>query len=144
MCIRDRAWAVLPEWPRIPVEGASARDWNPVSYTHLKSLVKDMSGYREQGAEIDLCVIGSKGASFFRSFGGNVVAAISHLGEEPSINDLIGSVKVMLDAYLEGRIDRLFVVSNKFVNTMTQKPTVEQLIPCLLYTSSPCGFLGDR
>ncbi|HHG4367830.1 TPA: FoF1 ATP synthase subunit gamma, partial [Pseudomonas aeruginosa] len=55
--------------------------------------------------------------------------AISHLGEEPSINDLIGSVKVMLDAYLEGRIDRLFVVSNKFVNTMTQKPTVEQLIP---------------
>ncbi|HBY4608916.1 TPA: F0F1 ATP synthase subunit gamma, partial [Klebsiella pneumoniae] len=56
-------------------------------------------------------------------------AAISHLGEEPSINDLIGSVKVMLDAYLEGRIDRLFVVSNKFVNTMTQKPTVEQLIP---------------
>ncbi len=95
----------------------------------FKSLVKDMSGYREQGAEIDLCVIGSKGASFFRSFGGNVVAAISHLGEEPSINDLIGSVKVMLDAYLEGRIDRLFVVSNKFVNTMTQKPTVEQLIP---------------
>ncbi len=93
----------------------------------FKSLVKDMSGYREQGAEIDLCVIGSKGASFFRSFGGNVVAAISHLGEEPSINDLIGSVKVMLDAYLEGRIDRLFVVSNKFVNTMTQKPTVEQL-----------------
>lgn len=74
-------------------------------------------------------MIGSKGASFFRSFGGNVVAAISHLGEEPSINDLIGSVKVMLDAYLEGRIDRLFVVSNKFVNTMTQKPTVEQLIP---------------
>ncbi len=57
------------------------------------------------------------------------MAAISHLGEEPSINDLIGSVKVMLDAYLEGRIDRLFVVSNKFVNTMTQKPTVEQLIP---------------
>ncbi len=95
----------------------------------FKSLVKDMSGYREQGAEIDLCVIGSKGASFFRSFGGNVVAAISHLGEEPSINDLIGSVKVMLDAYLEGRIDRLYVVSNKFVNTMTQKPTVEQLIP---------------
>ncbi len=94
-----------------------------------KLLVKDMSGQRDRGAEIDLCVIGSKGASFFKSYGGNVVAAISHLGEEPSINDLIGSVKVMLDAYLEGRIDRLYVVSNKFVNTMTQKPTVEQLIP---------------
>jgi F-type H+-transporting ATPase subunit gamma len=95
----------------------------------FKALVKDMSGQRDHGAEIDLCVIGAKGASFFKSYGGNVVAAISHLGEEPSINDLIGSVKVMLDAYLEGRIDRLYVVSNKFVNTMTQKPTVEQLIP---------------
>lgn len=95
----------------------------------FKALVKDMSGQRDRGAEIDLCVIGSKGASFFKSYGGNVVAAISRLGEEPSINDLIGSVKVMLDAYLEGRIDRLYVVSNKFVNTMTQKPTVEQLIP---------------
>jgi len=88
-----------------------------------------MSAQREAGAEIDLCVIGAKGASFFKNYGGNVVAAISHLGEEPSINDLIGSVKVMLDAYLDGRIDRLYVVSNKFVNTMTQKPTVEQLVP---------------
>ena len=95
----------------------------------FKALVKDMASNREQGVEIDLCVVGSKGAAFFRNFGGNIVAAISHLGEEPSINDLIGSVKVMLDAYLDGRIDRLSVVSNKFINTMTQKPTVEQLIP---------------
>ena len=95
----------------------------------FKALVKDMAVNRENGVEIDLCVVGSKGAAFFRNFGGNVVAAISHLGEEPSINDLIGSVKVMLDAYLEGRIDRLSVVSNKFINTMTQQPTVEQLIP---------------
>jgi F-type H+-transporting ATPase subunit gamma len=95
----------------------------------FKALVKDMLVNREQGVEIDLCVIGGKGAAFFRSFGGNIVAAISHLGEEPSINDLIGSVKVMLDAHLDGRIDRLSVVSNKFINTMTQQPTVEQLIP---------------
>jgi F-type H+-transporting ATPase subunit gamma len=95
----------------------------------FKALVKDMGAQREKSAEIDLAVIGGKGASFFRSYGGNVVAAISNLGEAPSINDLIGSVKVMLDAYLEGRIDRLYVVSNTFVNTMTQKPTVEQLIP---------------
>jgi F-type H+-transporting ATPase subunit gamma len=95
----------------------------------FKALVKDMAVNRENGVEIDLCVVGSKGAAFFRNFGGNVVAAISHLGEEPSINDLIGSVKVMLDAYLDGRIDRLSVVSNKFINTMTQQPTVEQLIP---------------
>ena len=95
----------------------------------FKALVKHMATNREQGIEIDLCVIGSKGAAFFRSFGGNVVAAISHIGEEPSINDLIGSVKVMLDGYMDGRIDRLFMVSNKFINTMTQQPSVDQLVP---------------
>ena len=97
----------------------------------FKALVKNMAGDRQQGVEIDICVIGTKGAAFFKSFGGNIVAAISHIGEQPSINDLIGSVKVMLDAYLEGRIDRLDIVSNKFVNTMVQQPTVEQLIPLI-------------
>ncbi|NMZ45166.1 MULTISPECIES: F0F1 ATP synthase subunit gamma [Pseudomonadaceae] len=95
----------------------------------FKALVRDMSDQRGKGVEIDLAVIGAKGASFFRSFGGNVVAAISHLGESPAIGDLIGSIKVMLDAYLNGRIDRLYVVSNVFVNTMTQKPTIQQLVP---------------
>jgi F-type H+-transporting ATPase subunit gamma len=95
----------------------------------FKALVKDMSANREQEIEIDLCVIGTKGAGFFRHYGGNVVAAISHIGEEPAINDLIGLVKVMVDAYLGGRIDRLYMVSNKFINTMVQKPAVEQLIP---------------
>jgi F-type H+-transporting ATPase subunit gamma len=95
----------------------------------FKALVKDMSANREQEIEIDLCVIGTKGAGFFRHYGGNVVAAISHIGEEPAINDLIGLVKVMVDAYLGGRIDRLYMVSNKFINTMVQKPVVEQLIP---------------
>jgi len=95
----------------------------------LKLLVKDMREMHETGVEVDLCVIGSKGASFFRNFGGNVVAAISHLGEAPAISDLIGSVKVMLDAYLDKRIDRLSLVSNKFVNTMIQQPTIESLVP---------------
>ena len=95
----------------------------------FKALVKDMVVNRENGVEIDLCVVGSKGAAFFRNFGGNVVAAISHLGEEPSINDLIGSVKVMLDAYMEGKIDTLYVVYNRFVNTMKQEPTLTQLLP---------------
>ena len=95
----------------------------------FKALVRDMSDQRGKGVEIDLAVIGAKGASFFRSFGGNVVAAISHLGEAPAIGDLIGSIKVMLDAYLNGRIDRLYVASNVFVNTMTQKPTIQQLVP---------------
>ncbi len=95
----------------------------------FKSLIKHMKVWHDQKVEVDLCVIGNKGASFFRSFGGNVVAAIGNLGEAPSINDLIGSVKVMLDAFQEGRVDRLYLVSNKFINTMTQKPTVDQLLP---------------
>ncbi|KXU34258.1 F0F1 ATP synthase subunit gamma [Ventosimonas gracilis] len=95
----------------------------------LKLLVKDMREQHEAGVEVDLCVIGSKGAAFFRNFGGNVVAAINHLGEAPAINDLIGSVKVMLDAYLDKRIDRLSLVSNKFVNTMIQQPSIEPLVP---------------
>jgi len=95
----------------------------------LKLLVKQMREYHETGVEVDLCVIGSKGAAFFRNFGGNVVAAINHLGEAPAISDLIGSVKVMLDAYLERRIDRLSLVSNKFVNTMVQQPAIEPLVP---------------
>lgn len=95
----------------------------------FKVLIKNMKEWHDQKVEVDLCVIGNKGASFFRSFGGNVVAAIGNLGEEPSINDLIGSVKVMLDGFNNGRIDRLYLVSNKFINTMTQKPTVDQLLP---------------
>ena len=95
----------------------------------FKALIKNMKEWHDQKVEVDLCVIGNKGASFFRSFGGNVVAAIGNLGEAPSINDLIGSVKVMLDAFHEGRVDRLYLVSNKFINTMTQKPTVDQLLP---------------
>ena len=95
----------------------------------FKTLVKHMVANREQSVEMDICVIGSKGSAFFRSYGGNVVAAITHIGEEPSINDLIGSVKVMLDGYMAGRIDRLFIVSNKFVNTMVQQPSIDQLVP---------------
>jgi F-type H+-transporting ATPase subunit gamma len=74
-------------------------------------------------------LIGAKGASFFNSYGGNVVAAVRDLGEDPAVIDLIGSIKVMLDAYEEGTIDRLYIVNNEFVNTMTQQPEVEQLLP---------------
>ncbi|GAA4650377.1 F0F1 ATP synthase subunit gamma [Kistimonas scapharcae] len=95
----------------------------------FKSTVQSMKEWHDQEIEIDLCLIGSKAASFFRSFGGNVSAAISQLGDEPNIADLIGGIKVMLDAYDEGRIDRLFVVYNRFVNTMTQKPINIQLLP---------------
>ncbi|MDY7116152.1 F0F1 ATP synthase subunit gamma [Halomonas sp. SSL-5] len=95
----------------------------------FKAVIKDAKAWRDQGAELDFCALGSKAGSFFRSYGGNLVAAKSGLGEAPEVEDLIGSVKVMLDAYDEGRLDRLCVVYNEFVNTMTQKPVVRQLLP---------------
>jgi len=84
---------------------------------------------REQGVEVQLSTIGSKGLGFFKRVGGNIATSTSHLGDAPRLEDVIGSVKVMLDAYTNGEIDQLYVVYNEFVNTMTQKPQVEQLLP---------------
>lgn len=95
----------------------------------FKAVLKDSMEKREAGAELDFCALGSKAGGFFKSYGGNLVAAKSGLGESPEVEDLIGSIKVMLEAYDEGRLDRLFVVYNEFVNTMTQKPVVRQLLP---------------
>ena len=95
----------------------------------FKLLVREMREWKEKGIETDICAIGQKGASFFRSYGGNVVAALTHMGDSPSAEKLIGSVKVMLDSFEAGKIDRLFLISNEFVNTMTQSPKSEQLLP---------------
>jgi F-type H+-transporting ATPase subunit gamma len=95
----------------------------------FKATIKSMKEWNSQGIEIDLSLVGAKAMAFFSSYGGNVIAAIRDLGEEPALADLIGGVKPMLDAYEEGKIDRLFLVSNGFVNTMTQDAAVEQLLP---------------
>ncbi|MCN4143644.1 MAG: F0F1 ATP synthase subunit gamma [Thiohalomonas sp.] len=95
----------------------------------FKETVTSMKKWHEQEKEIDVCVIGSKASAFFKRIGGNVISHSEQLGDEPRIDDLIGSVKVMLDAYHEGKIDRLFVVFNKFINTMTQQPIVAQMLP---------------
>lgn len=95
----------------------------------FKAAIGAMKEWNAKNVPIDLCVIGAKGQAFFRGVGGNVVSTVRDLGDAPRLASLIGPVKVMLDAYAEGRIDRLFLVSNGFVNTMTQKPEVEQLLP---------------
>jgi F-type H+-transporting ATPase subunit gamma len=95
----------------------------------FKAVANDAAQYIENDVELDFALIGSKAMSFFNRFGGNVVAAESGLGDAPSVQDVVGAVRVMLDAYNEGKIDRLFVVYNKFVNTMTQEPTIDQLLP---------------
>ncbi len=85
--------------------------------------------WKEKGCEVDMALIGTKAVSFFRSVGGNVVATKTGLGDQPSIEDLIGAVKVMLDAFESGKIDRLYLMYNDFVNTMPQTPTSIQLLP---------------
>ena len=95
----------------------------------LRLLVRKMQVEEGDGVETDLALIGNKAAAFFRSVGGNVVAAINEVGETPKIEDLLGGVKVMLDAYEQGTIDRLDIISNTFVNTMTQTPEIKQLLP---------------
>ena len=95
----------------------------------FRELVRAMRRWEEDGVAVDLALIGNKAAQFFRAVGGNVVAAIGDVGETPEIAHLIGGVKVMLDAFESGRLDRLDMISNEFVNTMTQRPVTRQLLP---------------
>ena len=95
----------------------------------FKQVLADAGKQQSAGAEVEFAVVGSKATSFFNNMGAKVVSQISGLGDSPSLTDLVGSVKVMLNAYDNGEIDRLFIVYNKFVNTMTQKPTIDQLLP---------------
>lgn len=95
----------------------------------LKLAVNSMKQWNDQGVEVDVCTIGSKGLAFMRRMGANVVSELTNIGDAPRIEEMIGSVKVMLDAYAEGRIDRLFLVYTDFVNTMTQTPRQDQLLP---------------
>jgi F-type H+-transporting ATPase subunit gamma len=95
----------------------------------FKSTLMLMREWQGKGAKVNLCLIGSKGLAFFRRLGLPILASVTGLGDRPHVKDLLGTVKVMLDAYREGSIDRLYVVHAQFVNTMTQKPVVQQLLP---------------
>ena len=101
----------------------------PLNVNVFKTVVKDMKTWADKGVEIDMVTVGTKGSAFFRRLGANITAQAEHLGDAPGVEDVIGPVNVMLKAYDEGRIDRLFLVFNDFVNTMTQSPRVEQLLP---------------
>ena len=95
----------------------------------FRAVVQELAEWQGKGIEADLGLIGNKAGPFFRSVGANVKAAMNDVGEAPALADLIGGVKVMLDAYEAGEIDRLYLASNEFVNTMTQSPRIEQLLP---------------
>ncbi len=95
----------------------------------FKTVIGELTKWREDNVEVDLALVGRKAVVFFRRLGGNVVGTTTNLGDQPSVNDLIGSIKIMLDLYSEGAIDRLFLVHNEFVNTMSQSPEVKTLLP---------------
>jgi F-type H+-transporting ATPase subunit gamma len=95
----------------------------------FKQTLADAAKWQAEGADVEFAVVGSKATAFFNNMGAKVSAQVSGLGDSPSVTDLIGSVKVMLNAYDNGEIDRLFIVFNKFVNTMSQVPTIDQLLP---------------
>ncbi|MFI3219508.1 MAG: F0F1 ATP synthase subunit gamma [Methylococcales bacterium] len=92
------------------------------SLTHLAQWNKD-------GIEVDIATIGSKAAGFFSNVKVNVVGRVAKLGDIPHLQDIVGVIKIMLDAYNEGRIDELHVINNEFVNSMTQNPIIQQLLP---------------
>ncbi|MGL6025855.1 MAG: ATP synthase F1 subunit gamma, partial [Vibrio sp.] len=95
----------------------------------FKKAITSMQDWKEKGAEIELAIIGSKATAFFNNSGAKVAAQVSGLGDSPSLEDLIGSVGVMLKKYDKGELDRLYLVFNQFVNTMVQQPKIDQLLP---------------
>ena len=95
----------------------------------FKLVSQQVKAYREQGIEVDFAALGSKACAFFNRFGGKLLAAETGLGDAPSVSDVVGVVRVMLRAYDEGTLDRIYLVYNNFVNTMTQKPVMNQLLP---------------
>ena len=95
----------------------------------LRVVVSQMKQWEAAGVGIDVTALGNKGLGFMQRLGANVASQLTGLGDAPHMDKLIGPVKVMLDAYLEGRIDALYIVYNRFVNTMKQEPTLTQLLP---------------
>jgi F-type H+-transporting ATPase subunit gamma len=95
----------------------------------LRTTLVAMKSWSERRVPVEVCTVGAKGFAFLKRIGANIVSHVSHLGDTPRLEDLIGTIKVMLDGYSEGRLDQLFLVYNRFVNTMSQRSTVDLLLP---------------
>ena len=95
----------------------------------FKHVLNGVRYQNEQGREVSFALIGQKGVQFFRRMGGDVKATVTHLGDRPEVNELLGAIKVMLDAYTEGELDRVYLAHNLFVSTMSQKPDIKTLLP---------------
>ncbi len=97
----------------------------------FRKTLAELTQWNKANIEVDICTVGTKAFGFFSNLKVNLVGQVSKLGDAPHLHDIIGVIKIMLDAYEAGKIDQLYVVSNEFVNTMTQRPTVEQLLPVI-------------
>jgi len=95
----------------------------------FRSLLKDIASWQSDGIEIELCTIGKKSTSFFKNFGLNITSVLTDIGDIPHFDDLLGTIKVMLDRYDSGELNQIMIAYNRFENTMTQVPTVKQIVP---------------
>ena len=109
----------------------------------FKATLAAMREWQNKGADVSMCLIGSKGVQFFRRLNVQTLATVTHLGDRPHVADLIGTVKVMLDQYTSGKLDRLFLIHNEFINTMSQKPVVRQLLPVVTEDEDKLQKLWD-
>ncbi len=95
----------------------------------FRTTVRAVREWKDKGIESDYAIIGNKAVAFFKRVGGKVLGTATHLGDKPKLEQMLGVIKLMADAYRDGQIDRVYLVSNQFVNTMTQKPLVRQILP---------------
>ena len=95
----------------------------------FKTVINEIADWKGKKVEVDLALVGAKAVAFFRRMGGNVLGTATNIGDKPRVNELIGSIKIMLDAYREGKIDCLYLIHNEFVNSMTQAPIISKLLP---------------
>lgn len=109
----------------------------------FRMLLADIRRWQEQKVEVDVVCIGNKGSQFFKRLNLNFLGSVTHLGDKPELSKMIGVLKLMLDAYAEGKVDRVFVAYNDFVNTMTQKPTVSTLLPLPAADHEPTAHSWD-
>jgi F-type H+-transporting ATPase subunit gamma len=95
----------------------------------FRKALNQLTAWERMGLEIDVCTVGTKASGFFSGLKSNLVGQATKLGDTPHLHDIVGIIKIMLDAYAEGRIDALYIFYNEFVNTMTQRPTITKLLP---------------
>jgi F-type H+-transporting ATPase subunit gamma len=95
----------------------------------FRLVLADMMQWQNKNIEVSLVTFGKKAAAFFKNVNVELMGHVSGLGEKPRIEDLIGAIRIMIEAYRDNGVQRLYIVANEFVNTMTQKPTIVQMLP---------------